>query len=40
MLVNGMMREDDVFVIDSVWRKLVFRVDKRRAGATRQSVAR
>jgi type IV secretion system protein VirB9 len=37
MLVNGMMREDDVFVISSVWRKLVFRMDKHVARATRQS---
>ncbi|HEX9946707.1 MAG TPA: TrbG/VirB9 family P-type conjugative transfer protein [Allosphingosinicella sp.] len=36
MLVNGMMREDDLFVVDSVHRKLVFRVDDRVAGATRQ----
>lgn len=35
MLVNGMMREDDVFVIDSVTRKLVFRIDKQVATATR-----
>ncbi len=33
-LVNGMMR-DDVFVIDSVSQKLVFRVDKRTARAER-----
>ena len=36
MLVNGMMREDDLFVVDSVHRKLVFRIDDRVAGATRQ----
>jgi type IV secretion system protein VirB9 len=35
MLVNGMMREDDVFVIAGVWRKLVFRMDKQVARATR-----
>jgi hypothetical protein len=35
MLVNGMMREDDLFVVDSVHRKLVFRIDDRIAGATR-----
>jgi type IV secretion system protein VirB9 len=35
MLVNGMMREDDVFVIDGVAQKLVFRVDKHVATATR-----
>lgn len=35
MLVNGMMREDDVFVIDSVARKLVFRRDRQVATATR-----
>ena len=34
MLVNGMMR-DDLFVIDSVSRKLVFRIDKLKATATR-----
>jgi len=33
-LVNGMMR-DDVFVIDSVSQKLVFRIDKRVASAER-----
>lgn len=36
MLVNGMMREEDLFVVDSVHRKLVFRIDDRVAGATRQ----
>ncbi|MGA9581100.1 MAG: TrbG/VirB9 family P-type conjugative transfer protein [Allosphingosinicella sp.] len=36
MLVNGMMREDDLFVIDSVTRKLVFRIDGNTATATRQ----
>jgi len=36
MLVNGMMREDDLFVIDSVSRKLVFRIDGDVATATRQ----
>jgi type IV secretion system protein VirB9 len=36
VLVNGMMREDDLFVIDSVTRKLVFRVDDRVATAIRQ----
>lgn len=35
MLVNGMMREDDVFVIDGVSRRLVFRIDKQVATATR-----
>ncbi len=35
-LVNGMMREDDLFVIDSVTRKLVFRIDGNVATATRQ----
>jgi type IV secretion system protein VirB9 len=40
MLVNGMMREDDVFVIDSVSRKLVFRIDKQAATATRQRARR
>lgn len=39
-LVNGMMREDDVFMIDSVSRKLVFRVDERKASATRARVRR
>jgi type IV secretion system protein VirB9 len=38
MLVNGMMREDDLFVIDSVARKLVFRIDKQVATATRLRV--
>ncbi|HYG47011.1 MAG TPA: TrbG/VirB9 family P-type conjugative transfer protein [Allosphingosinicella sp.] len=36
MLVNGMMRDDDLFVIDSVSRKLVFRIDGDVATATRQ----
>lgn len=36
MLVNGMMREDDLFVIDSISRKLVFRIDGDVATATRQ----
>ena len=36
-LVNGMMR-DDVFVIDSVSQKLVFRIDKAVATATRVRV--
>jgi type IV secretion system protein VirB9 len=40
MLVNGMMREDDIFVIDSVWRRLVFRIDDRTATANRQGKAR
>lgn len=39
MLVNGMMREDDVFVIASVWRKLIFRIDKHVAHAIRQNTA-
>jgi type IV secretion system protein VirB9 len=39
MLVNGMMRED-VFVIDSVAAKLVFRIDKATATATRVRVTR
>jgi type IV secretion system protein VirB9 len=39
MLVNGMMRED-VFVIDSVAQKLVFRIDKATATATRVRVTR
>ncbi|HEY0043894.1 MAG TPA: TrbG/VirB9 family P-type conjugative transfer protein [Allosphingosinicella sp.] len=34
MLVNGMMR-DDVFVVDSVQRKLIFRIDDNVATATR-----
>lgn len=34
MLVNGMMR-DDIFVIDSVSQKLVFRIDKAVATASR-----
>jgi type IV secretion system protein VirB9 len=37
MLVNGMMR-DDIFVIDSVSQKLVFRIDKQVATATRVRV--
>ena len=37
MLVNGMMR-DDVFVIDSVAQKLVFRIDKAVATASRVRV--
>ena len=37
MLVNGMMR-DDIFVIDSVAQKLVFRIDKAIATATRVRV--
>jgi type IV secretion system protein VirB9 len=37
MLVNGMMR-DDVFVIDSVSQKLVFRIDKAVATAARVRV--
>jgi type IV secretion system protein VirB9 len=40
MLVNGMMREDDLFVIDSISRKLVFRIDGDVATATRQKQAR
>lgn len=40
MLVNGMMREDDLFVIDSVSRKLVFRIDGDVATATRQRKKR
>lgn len=40
MLVNGMMREDDLFVIDSISRKLVFRIDGNVATATRQRKAR
>jgi type IV secretion system protein VirB9 len=39
MLVNGMMRED-VFVVDSVAQKLVFRIDKATATATRVRVVR
>ncbi|HEY0413184.1 MAG TPA: TrbG/VirB9 family P-type conjugative transfer protein [Allosphingosinicella sp.] len=39
-LVNGMMREDDVFVIDSVATRLVFRVDKHFATATRVRARR
>ena len=37
MLVNGMMR-DDVFVVDNVAEKLVFRIDKAVATATRVRV--
>jgi type IV secretion system protein VirB9 len=40
MLVNGMMREDDLFVIDSISRKLVFRIDGNVATATRQRKSR
>ncbi|WP_158266578.1 TrbG/VirB9 family P-type conjugative transfer protein [Allosphingosinicella deserti] len=40
MLVNGMMREDDVFVIDGVARKLVFRIDKHSATATRRQTGK
>jgi type IV secretion system protein VirB9 len=40
MLVNGMMRADDLFVIDSVSRKLVFRIDGDVATATRQRKKR
>jgi type IV secretion system protein VirB9 len=40
MLVNGMMRADDLFVIDSVSRKLVFRIDGNTATATRQKKKR
>ncbi len=40
MLVNGMMREDDLFVIDSISRKLVFRIDGNTATATRQQQKR
>ena len=39
-LVNGMMRADDVFVIDAIWRKLVFRIDDRSATATRDAGTR
>lgn len=39
MLVNGMMRED-LFVIDSVSRKLVFRIDDHKATATRVAPGR
>ena len=39
-LVNGMMREGDVFVIDDVWSRLVFRIDRHVAHATRQREAR
>lgn len=35
VLVNGMMREDDVFVIDSISPKLIFRIDDEVASATR-----
>jgi type IV secretion system protein VirB9 len=34
-LVNGMMREDGLFVIDSIAPRLVFRIDKQVAGAKR-----
>lgn len=40
MLVNGMMRADDLFVIDSVSKKLVFRIDGDSATATRQRKKR
>jgi type IV secretion system protein VirB9 len=40
MLVNGMMREDDLFVVDSISRKLVFRIDGNTATATRQRKKR
>jgi type IV secretion system protein VirB9 len=40
MLVNGMMRDDDLFVIDSIQRKLVFRIDGDVATATRQRKKR
>lgn len=40
MLVNGMMRADDLFVIDSISRKLVFRIDGEVASATRQREKR
>jgi type IV secretion system protein VirB9 len=40
MLVNGMMREDDLFVIDSISKKLVFRIDGDVATATRQRKKR
>lgn len=36
-IVNGMMR-DDVFVIDSVLQRLVFRIDRRSAQAVRARV--
>jgi type IV secretion system protein VirB9 len=39
-LVNGMMREGDLFVIDDVWQKLVFRVDRHIATAARERNAR
>ncbi len=35
-VVNGYMR-DDVFVIDRVWEELVFRIDKEKAKARRNS---
>ena len=38
-LVNGMMR-DDVFVIDSVSRRLVFRIDDHKATASRVAPGR
>jgi type IV secretion system protein VirB9 len=40
MLVNGMMRADDLFVVDSISRKLVFRIDGNVATATRQRKKR
>ncbi|HEX8483160.1 MAG TPA: TrbG/VirB9 family P-type conjugative transfer protein [Allosphingosinicella sp.] len=40
MLVNGMMREDDLFVVDSVHKRLVFRIDDRVARAARQKPKR
>ena len=39
-LVNGMMREGDVFVIDDIWNKLVFRVDRHVATANRERERR
>jgi type IV secretion system protein VirB9 len=39
-LVNGMMRDDDVFVIDDVWTRLVFRIDNHVAHATRERERR
>jgi hypothetical protein len=39
MLVNGMMR-DDIFVIDSVTQKLVFRIDDHVARAERRPSGR
>jgi len=35
MLVNGMMRKDDVYVVDGVWPLLIFRVDRASARAER-----